>query len=437
MKRSSGGALALSLMAATATAQLRVPALPITLPTQALQNGSQLLDAMDARLLERLSAVRQLEIDRLIGRNRRVIDVDPDGNPIVRGEILASSPSDAALAHALAMDFVVVRELAIDSMNIHLVVFRGPESLSTGKQLRRLRDADPQGLYDYNHIYLGSADSSSDADAPPAPQNADLRAPAKATAASHMRVGLLDTGVDISHPAFHDATIRSFGCADKLFPAAHGTAVASLLVGQAPGFSGVQPEALLFAADVYCGQPTGGAVDALIGAFAWMVQEQVPVINVSLVGPKNLMLQQVVSQLVAGGFIIVAAVGNDGPAAAPLYPAAYPNVVGVTAVDLHHRVLIEALRGPQVMFASMGADLAAAGMDHGYVAVRGTSFAAPFVAGLLAAELPRPSVEQARAAIDALTRTAIHLGSPGRDLTYGYGLVGAQFRIDPAPLTHR
>jgi len=173
-------------------------------------------------------------------------------------------------------------------------------------------------------------------------------------------------------------------------------------------------------------------VDALVAAFGWLVQERVPVINVSLVGPKNAMLERVIGSLTAAGYIIVAAVGNDGPAAPPLYPASYPHVVGVTAVDAHRQVLIEAARGPQVMFAAPGADLAAAAGDHSYSAVRGTSFAAPIVAALLAAGLAEPDLGNAAAAIDALAKTAVDLGPPGRDLTYGFGLVGADQRIDPA-----
>jgi subtilisin family serine protease len=231
--------------------------------------------------------------------------------------------------------------------------------------------------------------------------------------------------------------MHAWGCDSHAIPAAHGTAVASLLIGRSDVFHGVRPDADLYAADVYCGRPTGGAVDALVAAFGWLVQERVPVINVSLVGPKNAMLETVIGGLIAGGYIIVAAVGNDGPAAPPLYPASYQHVVGVTAVDSHRHVLIEAARGPQVMFAAPGADLAAAGGEHAYADVRGTSFAAPFVAALLASGLTAPNSAEASAAIDALAKTAVDLGPPGRDLTYGYGLVGADYRIDPAPLPRR
>jgi subtilisin family serine protease len=89
-------------------------------------------------------------------------------------------------------------------------------------------------------------------------------------------------------------------------------------------------------------------------------------------------------------------------------------------------VLIEAARGQQVMFAAPGADMAAADSGGKYSAVRGTSFAAPIVAGLLAQMLSTPDSSAADAAVEALSRQAIDLGAPGRDLTYGFGLVGAE-----------
>jgi subtilisin family serine protease len=321
--------------------------------------------------------------------------------------------------------------------------------MTTKKALRTLREADPGGSYDYNHIYSGGGAIGAGASggralsrggaattgtAHDAPASAP---PAASPDQSRVRIGLLDSGVDLTHPVFRESVVHAWGCDNHAIPAAHGTAVASLMIGRSELFHGVHPDAELYAADVYCGRPTGGAVDTLVAAFGWMVQERVPVINVSLVGPKNAMLERVIGELIAGGYVIVAAVGNDGPAAPPLYPASYQHVVGVTAVDAHRRVLIEAARGPQVMFASPGADLAAAGGDHAYAAVRGTSFAAPFVAALLASGLAAPNSADAAAAVEQLAKTAVDLGPPGRDLTYGFGLVGADYRIDPAPLIRR
>jgi subtilisin family serine protease len=202
------------------------------------------------------------------------------------------------------------------------------------------------------------------------------------------------------------------------------------MIGRFADFHGAAPGADLYAADVYCGLPTGGSVEAVAEALSWLVHERIAVINVSLVGPPNLVLEAVVRQVISQGFIIVAAVGNDGPAAAPLYPAAYPGVVGVTAVDAHRRVLIEAARGPQVRFAAPGADMVAAKSPQGFATVRGTSFAAPLVACLLAAELHVPDGVAAARAISDLADRAVDLGAHGVDPVYGYGLVAADLGPD-------
>jgi subtilisin family serine protease len=398
--------------AAAVQAQIRLPPLP--LPGAPLSSVPQSLSPVESGALEHLSELRRFNIRQLIRANRRTVDTDPKGEPIVRSEILALGIADEALAQAESRGFVVDRQQTIAGADIRLLVFRAPVGLSIQKALRELRAADPKGLFDYNHIYSGGGAVAADR-APTEPQQNTLPS---GLARPHIRIGLLDTGIDVTHPVFHDSLLHTWGCGDRRLPSAHGTAVASLLVAHA--------SAELYAANVYCGAPTGGAVDAIVAAFGWMAQEQVSVINVSLVGPKNILLERVVDALLARGHVLVAAVGNDGPAAPPLYPAAYDGVVGVTAVDARRRALIEAECGPQVTFAALGADIKAANLDHGYSEVRGTSFAAPTVAALLAGPLSTPDKDAARAVIAQLAKQAIHLGPAGKDFTYGFGLVGAE-----------
>jgi subtilisin family serine protease len=306
------------------------------------------------------------------------------------------------------------------------VVLAAPRGTTTARALRLLRRLDPADAYDFNNIYLESGAASGSSSAPSSATGVAASAPMSA-------LGLIDGGVATAHPVFTGIAIHQHGCGGALIQSAHGTEVASLMVGRSARFGGAAPGTPLYAADVYCGKPTGGAADAIAEAVEWLADERVPVINVSLVGPPNVLLQQVVAHAVAQGLLIVAAVGNDGPAAPPLYPAAYPGVVGVTAVDARRRVLFEAERGPQVMFAAPGADIPAANSSDGFENVRGTSFASPLVAGLLAeklqatapAALPAIDPAAARTAIDALARAAIHLGAAGRNAVFGYGLLGA------------
>jgi subtilisin family serine protease len=423
-------------------AQVRLPGLPLPgLPQKLTQTVGQ----TGTDTLDQLTDARRLQIARLIRSNPRTIAADPHGNPIVRDELVAFTPSVLGLGAAQAQGFAIVREQTIEDLGLRLVVLQPPAKLGIAEALRRLREADPQGTYDFNHIYSGGGIVSGPAPPPAAsaasPQVATDRpsdnagGPGADRAAP--RVGLIDAGVDIAHPVFHDAVIHPWGCADRILPSAHGTAVASLLIGQGTDFHGVLARAELYAANVYCDAPTGGAVDALAAAFSWLAQQRVAVINVSLVGPDNAALAQIVRALTARGYLLVAAVGNDGPAAPPLYPASYPRVIGVTGVDKHRRVLIEAARGNQVMFAAPGADMLAADIGGKYSAVRGTSFAAPIVAALLAQAVSAPDVGAGDAAIEALARQAIDLGPPGRDLTYGFGLVGAEYAMEEKPMPGR
>ncbi len=421
----------LSCMAAQAAAQVGLPAVrlpnlpPVGVPALPAVGLPPLTGEAAAALGQldsaSLRALRQQRIRELLRRHRDVLEADPNGALMVRGELLAFSPQPAALELALAAGYTVVRERVLAELGVRIVVLHAPDD--TARSLRRLQDIDPAGSYDFNHIYLPSGSLSGGAEASPAARaTAASAAPAPGTA----RVGLIDDGVDAHHAALDAVKVHLHGCAGAALPALHGTAVASLLAGHAGGFQGAAPGAELYAADVFCGRPTGGAVDDVAEGFAWLMHEQVPVINVSLVGPPDRTLESVVAGAVSRGYLVVAAVGNDGPAAPPLYPAAWPGVVGVTAVDARHRVLPEAERGPQVKFAAPGADMAAARTPRGYALVRGTSFAAPIVAGLLAQALHSPDKASAEEALTGLERRALPLGASGLDPSYGYGLVGAE-----------
>ena len=380
-----------------------------------------------------LRGLRTLQIRTLLRAHGDVIETDPHGNPIVRGEVLAVAPSAAALQAAAAAGFSIVRESTLDALELRVVVFR--VSSSTARSLARLQAMDPNGIYDFNHIYIESGSITTNAVDSQAPGGDE--GTGAAAVARTARIGLIDDGVDPAHEALSGLTLHQHGCSGRIVPQEHGTAVASLMVGRAPTFHGAAPGSELYAADVYCGLATGGAADAVAQAFSWLVQEKVPVLNVSLVGPPNRVLEGVVKRVIAGGHIVVAAVGNDGPAAPPLYPAAWPGVVGVTAVDARRRVLVDAERGPQVKFAAPGAQMAAARSPSGYTLVRGTSFAAPIVAGLLALNLPAPDKAAADRAVMTLAQQAVHLGSPAPDPVYGFGLVGEALRLQPVLTTLR
>jgi len=346
---------------------------------------------------------------------------DPQGAPIVRGEILAMSPSEASLAAARGLGLTVLRTETIAPLGLAVVVLQVPDTTTPAAAMARLRAADPQGQYDFNHIYNpgGASLSSADGAQPPA--------------GAPRLVGMIDGGVDAHHPALWHTHFETAGFVEDCRPEAsdHGTAVAFLLTG------GGEERPLLFAADVFCGRPDGGNAEAIARAMAWMANSHVPVVNISLAGPPNVLLAAATRALVARGLVIVAAAGNDGPAAGVRYPAAYPGVVAVTSVDDADRIEIDAGQGDAIAFAARGVKVRAAKAGGGYAAVTGTSFAAPVVARRFAMLMDRPDASAAAAAFCILQRQAVDLGAAGRDPVFGYGLLSAdasstQARCGPA-----
>ncbi|HEX6571920.1 MAG TPA: S8 family serine peptidase [Steroidobacteraceae bacterium] len=401
-----------------APAQVALPELGVKLPSATLPAPP--LDATGPAGLAVKVDARKLRVRARVRAYPDQLDLDPRGELVVRGELLAEPSSDAAIRAWRDAGFQVRRERTFEDFGLDVYVLGPPTGRSLNESLRRLRALDPSGHYDFHHVLVesGAADVG------------DVATPvaAPATAAGPMqavRVGLIDGGLAATHEAFAGVAVLSHGCGDRDVPSIHGTAVGSLLVESLGArASGGAPRVELAAADVYCGDATGGAVERVIDALGWMSQRQVPVINVSLVGPRNRVLERVIARVVARGHTIVAAVGNDGPAAAPLFPAAYDGVVGVTAVDRRGRVLLEAGRGPHVDFAALGTDLQAATVPHGRASVRGTSFAAPQVAALIAMRVAQPDPAAAATALETLAREATDLGARGRDPVYGLGWVG-------------
>lgn len=423
MKLSSHIILLALLCAPSATrAQLALPQLPAPLP----QPGPVLREVAPAvePLRPVLSSVRA-RAQALTRRYPREVERDPRGQPVVRAVILALSPDAAALQRALARGFRILGDETPQPLGERVVTLLVPQGLDTQRALQQLRAADPDGSYDFDHLFVESG-------APPASVPADPASKAVLPPPVDVRVGLIDGGVDAGHPAFASRQPHLSGCGGKPVASAHGTAVASLFVGRDAQFHGAAPGAELHAVDVYCGGALpGGRVRDIVLALGELMAAQVRVINISIVGPDNAVLAAVVRKVLARSIVIVAAAGNDGPGAKPLYPAAYPGVVAVTGVDADEKVLLEAGSGAHVSFAAPGADMLAAAPGGSYATVRGTSFAAPLVAGLLARMQAGGEAVAVDRLVQQLATTAADRGRKGRDPRYGYGLVGMDLRTDP------
>ena len=425
-------ALTFATAASSAIAQLRLPSLTMPVPQGLGSFGGDLLREPGSSLgrLRELPLVKDLrlgEVSRLLKQHRDVLEADPHGEPVVRRELLAWNPSTAGLAAAAAAGLVVLRERRLDGLDETIVVLGVPGTAGTAVLLEQLRRLDPEGSYDFNHVYTGSGAAGGGQFLP--------RQGAAGAKKALAQVGLIDSGIDAAHAVFRDTTITRWGCGDTPHPDQHGTAVAALMVGKSEHFRGVAPQATLFAADVYCNSGTGGSADKIAAALAWLARENVGVINMSIVGPPNQTLERVIGAMVRRGHLLVAAVGNDGPAAPPLYPASYPGVVGVSAVDKRGRAIPEAGRGRQVMFAAPGNNMVSAAVGAPpYRQVRGTSFASPIVAAMLAPSLTHPDKAAAALALSALSKQATRTDASAISNETGLGVVGQDFRVDPSEL---
>ncbi len=277
---------------------------------------------------------------------------------------------------------------------------------------------------DLNHFYTaGTPQPDLDVNKGLAPRAA-MAFPEDMTELS-VRIGMIDSKVDTSHPALSSERIhsQSFVSEGAKMPDFHGTAIASIIAADSPDYRGLAPNAEVYAAAVFEHDDQRGEIAStvsLVRALDWLITSGVDVVNVSLAGPPNRLLEAALKRAKQQDVIILAAAGNGGPVAKPMYPAAYDTVVAVTAVDVGGQVFRLANRGSYLDLSAPGVGLMHALAGGGYAASSGTSFAVPFAA-TAAARLKYLQPEDN--VLDLLIRSATDLGPPGRDEIYGYGLL--------------
>ena len=243
-----------------------------------------------------------------------------------------------------------------------------------------------------------------------------------------VRIGLVDTSVDLTHATFRGRAKQFVSWPDN--PRArvadpHGTSVLSILAGDPDsGTPGLVPDATFYIADVFQADAQNRPISdtaRLLAAFDWLKAQKIDIVNLSLAGPPDELMQKTIEQMSRKGIIFVAAAGNGGPSAPPSYPAAYKDVVAVTAVAKDLRAYRHANRGDYIDVAAPGVDIWAALPQSKEGVQTGTSFAVPYVTAMLASaykDAPRKSKQEL---LSLLTTT--DLGAPGKDPIYGRGLL--------------
>jgi hypothetical protein len=240
-------------------------------------------------------------------------------------------------------------------------------------------------------------------------------------------IAVIDSGVDLAHPELVGMVVDSFDALDTdEKPHAHGTAVAGAIVAHAR-LMGAAPEARILAARAFSAKErTPEATTYSINqSIDWALARGARIINMSFSGPRDPSIEQRLAQARKQGLVLIAAAGNGGPKSGPLYPAAYPNVIAVTATDADDKLFQSATRGGHIAVAAPGVDLLLPAPEAGYQVTTGTSFAAAEVSGIVALLLERKSGLGHDGVCKALTATAHDLGPKGIDPQFGAGLVDA------------
>lgn len=253
-----------------------------------------------------------------------------------------------------------------------------------------------------------------------------------------VKVGVVDTGIDPTHPEFAGRVLGGTNAIDSKQPWAddhsHGTHVAGIIAAALDnqGVVGVAPSADLYAIKVLT-KDGQGSLFAILGGIMWCVQNGMDVVNMSLGAAQgNQLFEMAVNQLASADIPLVAAAGNDGKAVN--FPAAYESAIAVSAMcpeggDENPKlcsgkaIATFSSRGPEVDFIAPGVKNLSTVLGGQYKAYSGTSMASPHVAGLAALAVANGH-KGAKAVRAALTRAATAL--PGLSASeQGAGLVDA------------
>ena len=253
-----------------------------------------------------------------------------------------------------------------------------------------------------------------------------------------VKVAVVDTGIDVAHPDLKDnikggmsAVAYSVSYNDDN---GHGTHVAGIIgaIDNTIGVIGVGPKIDLYAVKVLDRRGSGYLSDVIEG-LDWAISNGIQVVNMSLGTTANILsFQEAVQRANVAGIVQVAAAGNSGDSVN--YPAAYPEVIAVSATDKSDIIASWSSRGAEVDLSAPGVSIYSTYKGQTYKTLSGTSMAAPHVAGAAALVLTAPakcdydgngvcSPAEVRQRLEA---TAEDLGISGRDNLYGVGLVDAE-----------
>ena len=326
----------------------------------------------------------------------------------------------------------VKRRETMGNLGFVLSTLRIPEDQPLAKVIDHLQQRFPDSTVDANQQYsllAGPAEGRKDAMELIGWPVVDNKC------GENIRIGLIDTGIDLAHPAIkgQKVTIESMlSSGNAAAPPEHGTAIADILIGSVTlgQYGGLLPGSSLYAAAVFRTreeEKSDTTAELVVRALNWLLGQQVSVVNMSLGGRRNRLMEYAIKAVIDHDVYVVAAAGNSRESDTPVYPAALPGVIAVTAVDSRGERYRHASSGDYISFSAPGVDIWVAAPGGGGAYRTGTSYAAPFVAAAIALTLNQePSMQP----VHELKDRATDLGRTGKDSEYGWGLLKVPISCD-------
>jgi subtilisin len=263
----------------------------------------------------------------------------------------------------------------------------------------------------------------------------------KRTHGDGVTVAVVDSGV-AKHPALEVAEHRNFTSDGEMHDSlGHGTHVAGVIGARSGSAKGIAPGCTLLSLKVL-GHSGMGTQESVSQAVHYAVEAKADIVCMSLGATRpDDRVHAAIRAAHAAHVIVVCAAGNDGGAVN--YPAAFPETIGVGAVDKNGMACEFSSRGKEIVVAAPGQDITSTWLAGGYATISGTSMAAPFVAGVLALwvgeqkKAKTPITHQS--VIAALQDTCRDAGATGRDPIYGWGLLDPHrllnYAVSPSGIT--
>ena len=242
---------------------------------------------------------------------------------------------------------------------------------------------------------------------------------------TNVPIAVIDSQIDVTHPDLEGAVAQRFdaaGAPEKPHP--HGTGMAGAIAAR-QRLLGTAPAARLLAVHAFSASATTAESTTfnILKGINWSAQEGARIINMSFAGPSDPSLARALKAAYDKGIVLIAAAGNAGPKSPPLFPAADPYVIAVTATDVDDKLFTGANRGKYISVAAPGVDILVPAPEGEYQITTGTSVAAAEVSGIVALLLERNPKLTPADIRRILTASAKRLAPGERDDNFGSGLI--------------